>query len=406
MTDRGPIAGGFLPRSLRQTAELVMGDIRFEPDNKQDLGLLGEAAAIKLAAGERDFLEFPTTVLYSPLPYLPQTAAVLVGRLAGASPLVLLYLARLLNLVVWIVLMVMAIRITPIFKWVFTLLALTPMSLALAASASADALTNALAFLLVALVLDTALGPNQAFDRRRWGFILTLSLAVTLAKPVYAILPLSFGLIPAARAGTRKRFAVLFSILIASCLAALAAWSLVASFVSVPLQTGADPRAQVGHILRQPVLSLAVMIDSAVRCSRFYLREFIGQLGWLDVTLWFPLVAAVFVGLWITAAADQAEGVKVTGGQKMTALGVFAAGAFLIMGSIYVFWNPVAGPAVEGVQGRYFIPLSPFLFLIVYNRRFPFRLRTDSLLRTALVCFSLCSAVYALAAVVLRFYRV
>ncbi len=37
--------------------------------------------------------------------------------------------------------------------------------------------------------------------------------------------------------------------------------------------------------------------------------------------------------------------------------------------SIYVMWSPTGAPIIEGVQGRYFIPMSPLLLLPLCLRR-------------------------------------
>ncbi len=199
-----PRAGGVLPKSLKSVAESAMGDIAHNESVKANLAEIRRALAMPLAPHDRSFLDFPTTVLYSPVPYLPQAAAAAAGRLVKAHPLALLYLMRLANLLAWLLLAGAAIKTTPVFQWVFMLLALAPMSLAQAASASADAVTNGAAFLFIALVLRAALGGAPAANRRARLSIVALAVSISLCKPVYAILPLFVFIIPAARLGGPK----------------------------------------------------------------------------------------------------------------------------------------------------------------------------------------------------------
>ncbi|MCP5059200.1 MAG: DUF2142 domain-containing protein [bacterium] len=89
--------------------------------------------------------------LSSPITYAPQAGFLLLGRQLGLSAAALLYLGRLATLLSWASLCWLAIRVTPTRRWSFTLLCLTPMSLFLAASVSADPLTSGLSLLLLAL---------------------------------------------------------------------------------------------------------------------------------------------------------------------------------------------------------------------------------------------------------------
>jgi len=398
-------AGGHLPASLLAVSELFTADVRFDPDRTIAWRSFRDGFSLPLRPRERRFLDFSATVLYSPTAYAPQALAVLAGRLAGAPPLVLLYLARVFNLAVWIALVAAAIRIIPVFRRGLALLALLPMSLSQAASASADALANGSAFLFIALVLDTAVGPPRTITMKRWLVLGILSAALVLCKPVYAVLPLFIGIIPASKAGSKKRLAAGFALIMIVSLAIPAAWSWASSSTSVPLQPAADARGQISFIRNQPLLFLSILAESFFRNSTIYLREFVGQLGWLDVTLWFPLVVAVFIALWLAVLADGSEDVRISVGQKALSLGIFASGVFLVLSSIYIVWNPVGAPAIEGAQGRYLIPFAPLLFLAAYNRGTWWNLRRLPRLRLGLACLSLCVLAYALMMVVLRFYR-
>jgi uncharacterized membrane protein len=71
-----------------------------------------------------------------------------LAKLSSQSAIVVLYGARLANLVVYLLLVYVALRILPLGRPVLFCIALMPMTLHQAASVSADALTIASAFLL------------------------------------------------------------------------------------------------------------------------------------------------------------------------------------------------------------------------------------------------------------------
>lgn len=397
-------AGGVLPKSLETAAELAMGDVPHNESVKVDRVALRSAWAVPLASRDRAFLDFPTTVLYSPIPYLPQVTAALAGKLFRARPLMLLYLMRLANLAAWLILAGAAIRMTPIFKWVFLLLALAPMSLSQAASASADAATNGAAFLLIALVLRAALRPGAGPGLKEKAAVAALAAAVALCKPVYAVLPLFILIIPAARLGgsNKKRPFAILTLL--SAWGLTAAWSLAASGASVPLQAGASALGQARYALAHPDVFLGALWHSVSVHVQDHFPEFVGQLGWLDVTLPLGLVWAFYLALAGAGLTDKVPGLSLSRGRRAYALGLAAAGALAVLLMIYAFWNPVESPGIEGVQGRYFIPFGPLACLALYNLRLPPLLHDSRPARLALTAFAAFAPALALFVLVLRYY--
>lgn len=80
---------------------------------------------------------------YSPVMYL---ASALGLKLCNYY----FFAGRIFNLLVWIILIASAIRITPVFKWMFLITALYPTSLYQGMSYSADSFSNAFSFLFFA----------------------------------------------------------------------------------------------------------------------------------------------------------------------------------------------------------------------------------------------------------------
>ena len=399
-----PRAGGFLPKSLKRVAELVLDDIPHNEERHVEPQAIKSALAVPLEPDDREFLEFPTNVLYSPVPYAPQALGIFLGRMFQAPPIVLLYLARLLNLAVWFVFVYAAIRVTPVHRWVFLLLALAPMSIAQAASASADALANGAAFLLVASIFEAAFSPAATMERSRRRAITGLSLVVTLCKPVYSLLPVLVLLIPAAKFGSPRKFKKAAASLLALCWGTLAAWSAAVSPLAVPLQQGVSSSGQLRLILTQPLRFLDAVRHMISTHFFHHLREFVGQLGWLDVALPFALAILYILVLIFAALADKTGEISVRARPKALGLAVVLVSAAAIVTTIYIVWNPVGAGGIEGVQGRYFIPFGPLLLLLFYNRKISPLVEKIRVLRAALIAFSAFTLVFGLAALLSRYY--
>ncbi len=147
----------------------------------------------------RHFIEFMHTALYSPVAYGPAVIGVWSGRMLGLSALGQLYASRIATLLGWLLIVFFAIRAMPVFKWVMVMIALMPMTVFLSASTSADAMTNALALLTTALILNSALAQKGPVCAREWLTLVAACLLLALAKQLYfPIAALTF-LTPTAR---------------------------------------------------------------------------------------------------------------------------------------------------------------------------------------------------------------
>ncbi|MFZ4521747.1 MAG: DUF2142 domain-containing protein [Bacteroidales bacterium] len=145
------------------------------------------------------------------LPYLPQAIGIGIGKIFGLTPLWLFYLGRLFNLLASVVLLFLAIRTTPVFKWVFFLLAVMPMTLYQMASLSYDAVTIGLCFLLLATILRHSLSGGKTVTTRDVLVLFLLTILLAAAKQPYSVILLTFLVIPVVNFGSVKRYLAVFA---------------------------------------------------------------------------------------------------------------------------------------------------------------------------------------------------
>jgi hypothetical protein len=105
---------------------------------------------------ERRFQDFRTRTLYAPALFMPQVLGTGWARALNLPPLWWVYLGRLSALLVFLVMVFWAIRLTPVCPWGFAVLGLLPAVIFQAASLSADSFTTALLFLFTAWVFRCA----------------------------------------------------------------------------------------------------------------------------------------------------------------------------------------------------------------------------------------------------------
>jgi hypothetical protein len=314
---------------------------------------------------------------YFPAFYLPQAAGMALVRLAGGPPLLAIYAGRLAAAIGYVVLgtlaLATAMRGTALL---FVTLSL-PMTLWLAATLNQDGLMIATACLVAALL--TRVDPGPAGAPRLWA---AAGLAlILLAKPPYAPLAAML-LLPLRGSGTRAVVGRA-ALAVLTVLPALA-WSVllvrhVSAAVPMPpyapgplypglpgtMFHGTDLAAQLRVLIEPPSNLLSLPIRSAWAQAPEKLRQMVGGLGNLDISLLGPLYQAWDLALAAAVLATSFGSVtarpRADGpGRGLAALAVLGC-VVLIYLTLYLSWTPVGLDHVEGVQGRYALPVLPFL---------------------------------------------
>jgi len=251
---------------------------------------------------------------------------------------------------------------------------LMPMTLSLAASVSADGMTIALSLLFTALVWHC--GVAGEIGRRTKLAIVGLSIAVALCKFAYLPLISLFLLIPPVRFGGKRSYVRFVAALVFVSIISSAAWlsqSAGTKLVLRPDHPQVNVSRQLDFVRDHPLVFPEAMAKGLAHDGVFILRSFVGNLGWIDNP-----VSPIVVGLYLLALA--AGCVPMRGdpsGPEIWRLAIIAAAicasvvtfAFLN----YLVWTPVGYWYVQGLQGRYFIPLGLAGLILIWGimRRYP-----------------------------------
>jgi len=309
----------------------------------------------------------------SPIAYIPQILGIELGKAFNLSPLIFMYLGRIMNLAAWIFLVFTAIKTTPIFKWLFCLLALSPMSLFQSASLSKDSFTIGASFLVISLSLQYAFDETKTVRIRDLFLLFFLTTLVFITKQYCFFLYLLFLLIPIRKIGSKKKYFAAFILPISLGVLAFVAWISSTRDISSFLHSN----QQLHFILTHPSQYTFVILETILREGKDYLEGFIGRLGWLDTPL--PQFLRFFYGTMLVFIAlnEKAERVVIGFKQKMIIFFAFIFGLLLLFTGPYLFWNPVGESFVKFLQGRYFIPVGTLFFLLLYNQKIGFFRRND-----------------------------
>ena len=302
--------------------------------------------------------------LYSCLPYVPAGIAFRAGRFFTESPLILLYLGRFANLLAFLLLVLLAMRLLPDFQLPIALLALMPMSLHQAGSLSADAVTIGVSFALTAWLLRLATAHPAAPLTRRAYLLLAAAMIVAGLCKSSAGLAFLLILIPEARFPNRRTRWLAIAGLILLAYGTVGAWQLINQpngevYTTLKAAAGVYLNDNAAAILHRPFYFLGHVLHTIQWKTFIYLEQFVGVLGLLEIRL----PAWIIAGWLLMLAAVSVTNValpRLTRRGRLILIAIF----LLNVGSLLAaFWTTETPRQMQKfyaivIYGRYLIPFA------------------------------------------------
>ncbi|MBI1227478.1 MAG: DUF2142 domain-containing protein [Bacteroidetes bacterium] len=371
--------GGRLPKSLSELY-LPFANLRYDYGAKVSQANFRKAWQLALNPNDAIFIDFPNVGYYSPFPYFFQAGVMRFLMVFQCRPMLLLYVGRLATLAIWILLILAALRLTPLFAKPMAWLALLPSSMFLHASLTGDAVTNGLCFWLLAALMSLLFTEGKIGKKLNWRIagIFICSAMISLSKPVYFPIVLLAWLIPKANFHSTLRFYAFAGGLCLTNLILLAWWYSYAGGLFIPydeynplfregvqLNEGVQPHEQLAFVLAHPLEFFKIAILSYWESAPATLAHYFGKFGWEKNYLPSWMIALLFIATAWVALSDSS-----TIGRLSLKLRIgFGASAITMMGALalvlYMQWMPVGADRVMALSGRYFIPVFPLIFLAV-----------------------------------------
>jgi hypothetical protein len=373
--------GGEMPLTILYVAA-PFGNLPLQPDNQTRLGCFSPLISLPLLPQLRRAVPFPNSTYYSFVPYVPQAVGHFVARTAGAGPLAIFYAGRLANLAFCVFVIFWAIRLTPVFKLTFGMVALIPMTVHQLASHSPDASTIAVGFLLSALFLRVAVVPGPRLSVPMIAALFAVSAWMILCKFPYAVMTLLYLAIPVERLGDRRRYyGVGFALMLLALglvLAEMQFKDYTADGIPLP-QSSASIAGQLEFITHHPLGYAKVMAATTAEHGKIWMDQ-LGFLGWLDVFVNPLAMQVLFLFVLLVALGDHDAGLVPSQRLRLIAGCTAVLCGVVILTAVYICGCPVRAKLIVGIQGRYFLPIAPLLLLPLSNRLIEVRTRPGFLL--------------------------
>ncbi|MBS1709206.1 MAG: DUF2142 domain-containing protein [Armatimonadetes bacterium] len=349
------VAGGTCEPTVSQAAQLF-AHIPSHVEAKVDSAMMAQAESVAWGTAT-DQEPFPNSAVYPPTLYLPQTLAVAAGKAAGASVIKTLAMARLANAVVCVAIGAVALGIAGrAAPYLFTFL-LMPKPVFLTATVTQDGMIVALTA-LVAAVLGRCSQEGRGWSRAEAVVTSIALLLVAMAKAPYALFALGLFFAPV------TKLKVKLTVVSLLLMAAFVWHGAMAVTVQTPLVRSdvvLDPSAQAAIVAHHPAIFVTAMARTLATQGKGLVIELVGSLGSMDTPMpgWFfpfALVVLAATAGWIAVFSAPPDWRRLVG-----YFGLASVIAFLIGVGLYLVWTPIGANTVEGLQGRYFLPILMLL---------------------------------------------
>ncbi len=365
--------GAYLPSQLVTMNHAFREQVQTKGDSNKIDALRWQYSHEKLRGNETEPLAFTSANVYSAWSYLPAAVGMWIADLLGLPLVWYIYLARLGCLAMWLTLVYFAIRVIPVGKYFLMAVALLPTSLVQASTIGMDGAVNGLAWLITAITL--AVFANKIKLTPKILVILAiLSLYLATTKQGYALIAAIPLLIPSrfyplTKPHARLARAAFAGILLSVTAAYIATTAPIADTLHFIQRPGlhVDAAAQIQHILTNPVSIIATIIFAPFSLS--YLNVYAGVVGVItNKLIYLPVAVIALLYIALMLVFSSQEGAKELKPHRWLLLAGGSAavsGTFLLINlALYVSFTTVGNPRIEGVQGRYLLPLAP-MFLVM-----------------------------------------
>ena len=306
--------------------------------------------------------DYENTKYLSFLPYLPSGIINLIGRILNLPILVLFLLSRLVNFIISTTLCYYAIKITPKFKKMFVIIALFPIFLQQAAGVDMDYLTNSVSFLFIAFILKYRYEDIKIEIKQ---LIILSCLAIALALCKFGYFPL-LGLVFLISNNKFKneKIAIIFKIIYITLPIVI---SYFCNFGSVSHINDKSDYYTIEKVISNPVNSLKMCLKTLAK--RFELDLFRGLLdgfGW-STKYHIDIIRGLLCFIFIILLFCSDEENKICIKDRILIFSIFLVIFGILYAIAFTEWTPISFSSINGLQSRYFIPISILFYISISN---------------------------------------
>ncbi len=305
--------------------------------------------------------------------YLFSGIGITIGRLLSFGTVPTYFLGSLLNYIFFVLVIFYSIKKIPIGKVAVLLIAIFPMTLQQATSYSYDCGVIAMGTLLVALSLKIAYSDKNT--RSEIAILLAIMLLFIPVKSCAYFMMALVVLIPIKKLWEKERKTskiLLIGLILSYCAVVIPIIlkflfpSENASMMNGFVEWANEPGYTISQLLDSPKRCLGIVYDTILSNTSYYINTMVGgYLGWLVIPIpWFVTLILLFT-LFVSVMKIENENINF-GIKSRCLFGIICTVSICcIMAALLLDWTPASYTVIQGVQGRYFLPILLLILFII-----------------------------------------
>ena len=339
--------------------------------------------------------------------FLPATG-ITVARIMGLNSIYLVLFGRMANLILFILFGTLGIYFLPKFKEFIFLVSLLPTTIELAASYSYDAVMISSMIFFASYVFFLA-HEKKEFDIKDLVIVSLIAGLVLPCKMVYFPMLLMLFSIPLYKFkfrgkvdGKIKKENIAF--FLTSAVVVLLSWVFAMYLVNrstvvgystsntSSLEWAGEESYTIGYLLHNKLKAVKLFYNTLLLQLEYYHKTMFGAyLGHADDVVGIPYIGFLVlnIGMIFSVFGEAKEKQLLVKERVLTGISIFFV-IFLVLLSMLIAWTPISSEFIEGVSGRYFIPVLLPLLMICRNNKIAIK---DETKRNIIFLFILINAI-------------
>ena len=339
--------------------------------------------------------------------FLPATG-ITAARIMGLNSIYLVLFGRMANLILFILFGTLGIYFMPKFKEFIFLVSLLPTTIELAASYSYDAVMISSMIFFVSYVFFLA-HEKKEFDIKDLVIVSLIAGLVLPCKMVYFPMLLMLFSIPLYKFkfrgkvdGKIKKENIAF--FLASAVVVFLSWVFAMYLVNrttvvgystsntSSLEWAGEESYTIGYVLHNKLKAVKLFYNTLLLQLEYYHKTMFGAyLGHADDVVGIPYIGFLVlnIGMIFSVFGEAKEKQLLVKERVLTGISIFFV-IFLVLLSMLIAWTPISSEFIEGVSGRYFIPVLLPLLMICRNNKIAIK---DETKRNIIFLFILINAI-------------
>ena len=362
--------GGYLPKNINN----IVNDYRdLSRKNSSQALKTREAYLNSIYSSQRNIgttkekAIYSSDAVYSPWSFTAPVLGIGLARILHLPLLWYVYLGRIFTLLTWIGLTWLAIRFLPGGKWFLFMVALLPTSLVQASTISPDSLVNGLSWLIAALTF-ALLAKTLALDKRVLILLSASCILLATTKEGYLLIALLPLILPTHYFVSDKlawiwRIATTL-LLIAVSIGYLGYTYPIAKSIPGRQDIAVNYSAQSNYVKSHALPTVwRITQDPFTKNNDTVAFEMVGVLTNRLIYLSVLVIGLLYLGLFTSLIqVPQNKNLHDHARRLCVSVLLILIGFYVFISStMYLTFTPVGSSVVEGIHGRYFLPLLPLL---------------------------------------------